>query len=158
METQHSGLWKKLFIMSDYLRDATEELNKTELCELFKELTFSQFRAFRVIKFLTDRDPEGVPLKAIAQKLKVSAAAASGMIDLLVQKGILERKQSQNDRRAVCIRLTREMNEEIDKVGGFLNCKIEELTTEFSDKEKTLLDELLGKLYQKIVDKEMDKC
>ncbi|MDD2478983.1 MAG: MarR family transcriptional regulator [Victivallaceae bacterium] len=153
METQHCGLWKKLFVMSDYLRDATEELNKTEFCELFNELTFSQFRAFRIIKFMTDRNPEGVTLKAIAQKLNVSAAAASGMIDLLVQKGVLERNQSQSDRREVCIRLTKEMKEEIDKVGEFLNCKIEELTTEFSEKEKNLLDELLEKLYQKIIDK-----
>lgn len=154
METHRCELWKKLFIMSDYLRDATEELNKTEFCELFNELTFTQFRAFRIIKFMTDRNPEGITLKAIAKKLNVSAAAASGMIDLLVQKGILERNQSQSDRREVCIRLTKEMNEEIEKVGGFLNCKIEGLTTEFSEEEKTLLDELLERLYRKIIEKD----
>ncbi|MDD3703117.1 MAG: MarR family transcriptional regulator [Victivallaceae bacterium] len=153
MSALSNDIWKKLFVMSDYLRDSAEELNKTELVKLFKDLTFSQSRVFRTIMHMTDKEPGGLTLKSIAQRLNVSAAAASGMIDLLVQKGIVERSQNQVDRRAVSIRLTDQMYSEIEQIGQFLSLKMNKLMTDFSEDEKKLFEDLLERLYLKVSDK-----
>ena len=54
---------------------------------------------------LTRDNADGVALKTLAAELKVTAATASEMVDTLVRREIVERRHSENDRRAVEIRL-----------------------------------------------------
>ena len=59
-------------------------------------------------KQLCDEHPEGISLKTLAETMGVTAAAASVMVDLLVSKNLLARSRSEDDRRAVLVRLTPE--------------------------------------------------
>ena len=70
------------------------------------EMTETQANTVIAIRQLCERSPEGVALKTLAERMGVTPAAASVMVDLLVKKKVLKRTKSKNDRRGVLIRLT----------------------------------------------------
>lgn len=70
------------------------------------DVTRAQGRTVVAVKDLCDVHPEGVSLKKLAETIGVTPAAASIMVDLLVEKGMIERTRSRNDRRAVLLRLS----------------------------------------------------
>ena len=67
------------------------------------DLTMPQFHALRMVG---EYGPMGI--KELAEATQVSAPSASAMVDRLVDMEMLERRPSQEDRRAVEIRLTEE--------------------------------------------------
>ena len=69
-------------------------------------LTGSQQRLLREVALLTSPDSPGISLKSLAEDLNLSSSAVSVMVEMLVQKKILERKASEVDRRQVLIRLS----------------------------------------------------
>lgn len=64
-------------------------------------LTFPQFNMLMVL-----REMREATIKDLAEALQVSAPSASTMVDRLVDLGVLDRSQSQVDRRTVLVRLT----------------------------------------------------
>lgn len=69
-------------------------------------LTMSQQRLLRELALQTGPESEGVSLKHLADELNLSSSAVSVMVEMLVQKKVLERKSSEVDRRQVLIRLS----------------------------------------------------
>lgn len=63
--------------------------------------TLSQMRAVGALYNLTCESGKGVQLKVLAEKLAITPAAASEMVDTLVRKGAIIRKNDPDDRRAV---------------------------------------------------------
>jgi DNA-binding MarR family transcriptional regulator len=72
------------------------------------DLTETQSNTVIAVRQLCEASPEGITLKKLAETMRVTPAAASVMVDLLVKKKMLKRTKSKNDRRAVLIRLTPE--------------------------------------------------
>lgn len=68
-----------------------------DLCAM---LTFPQFNMLMVL-----RDIGETTIKDLAEALQVSAPSASTMVDRLVDLGVVDRSQSQVDRRTVLVRL-----------------------------------------------------
>ena len=77
-------------------------------------LTGSQQRLLREVALLTSPDSPGISLKSLAEDLNLSSSAVSVMVEMLVQKKILERKASEVDRRQVLIRLSDAAWEAVD--------------------------------------------
>ena len=90
--------------------------------------TLSQMRTIRTLYSLTQDYPGGVQLKMLAEKLGVTPAAASEMVDTLVRKGALSRRSDPADRRAVLLQVSDPLRERFEKcekslqqiVGNFL--------------------------------------
>lgn len=86
-----------------------ERLIFSESCRFAADifsLTMSQQRLLRELAFKTSPESEGVSLKSLADELGLSSSAVSVMVEMLVQKKILERRSSEVDRRQVLIRLS----------------------------------------------------
>lgn len=81
----------------------------------------------RSVYALTCNTDSGVALKVLAGKLGTTPAAASEMVDVLVRKKILERKQDPADRRQVQIRLVPELHTHFVRIEEHFTC----LTDEF---------------------------
>lgn len=65
-------------------------------------LTFAQFAVMRILY-----DTDGpMAMGAIAEHLDISLAGATGIIDRLVQQGVVERTRSGDDRRVVWVALS----------------------------------------------------
>ncbi|PSR21373.1 MAG: MarR family transcriptional regulator [Sulfobacillus acidophilus] len=64
-------------------------------------LTFGQFAVLRILF-----REEPLAMGAIAERLNISLAGATGIIDRLVNQGVVERKRSREDRRVVWVGLS----------------------------------------------------
>lgn len=66
------------------------------------ELTVPQLRA---LTFTADN--ADCTMGELARSLGIGLSAASGLVERLVQQGLVEREAAPNDRRLVCLRLTK---------------------------------------------------
>ncbi len=71
--------------------------------DIHQELSGSQLQAI-----ITVREHQPVTIKELARLLLVSPPSASVMVDRLVEKGILTRQQSDQDRRKVVVSISPE--------------------------------------------------
>lgn len=94
--------------------------------ELF-HYTLSQMRAIDTLYTLTRDSGSGIQLKVLAENLAITPAAASEMVDTLVRKGAIIRKNDPNDRRAVRLYVGESLQER------FENCEaqLDELMERF---------------------------
>lgn len=60
-----------------------------------------------VLLFLLDAAPDGLAPNTLAEQAGVTRATVTGLLDGLEREGLIERHADANDRRALCIRLTR---------------------------------------------------
>jgi MarR family transcriptional regulator, organic hydroperoxide resistance regulator len=72
---------------------------QTHLSEL--DLTLPQVQVLRIL-----RREGAIPTGKLAICLRISAPATSQLTDRLIRKGLIERKHSEDDRRAVLVRLS----------------------------------------------------
>ena len=95
------ALWEKLSILPRNIRGGAVRDMKIR----FARFSLNQLMLLNSLYSLTRDTDSGVPLKTLAAGLEVTPATASEMVDTLVRRGILERRHSEVDRRAVEIRL-----------------------------------------------------
>ena len=95
-----SGVRREMFRVVDLMR----EQNSEEREKIFYKLTFNQLRMIhRVYLYKGENNGQGISLKQLAERLGITSAAASEMVDTLVKKGVLIRSVDPRDRRAIAI-------------------------------------------------------
>ena len=100
-----SRFYKALFTLVDDMRERACE--RREFSNSWK-ITVQQLRLLQTVERLTrTKSPEGVMLKSLAEALNVTPAAVSGMVETMVNRGYLQRTQSETDRRSIRIKLSR---------------------------------------------------
>ena len=95
------ALWEKLSILPRNIRGGAVR----NIDVRFARFSLNQLMLLNSLYSLTRDTDAGVPLKTLASGLEVTPATASEMVDTLVRRGILERRHSEIDRRAVDIKL-----------------------------------------------------
>ena len=95
------ALWEKLSILPRNIRGGAVR----DTGARFARFSLNQLMLLNSLYSLTRDTDSGVPLKTLAAGLEVTPATASEMVDTLVRREIVERRHSENDRRAVEIRL-----------------------------------------------------
>jgi DNA-binding MarR family transcriptional regulator len=85
----------------------------TNSCEegVFCDLSFSQLHTIHMV-----RSHGQLSMSELAEILGVSPPSASAMVDRLVEKGLINREHSQEDRRKVVIRLSPTAEKDIEGV------------------------------------------
>ena len=101
-EYDSARIFKRLLDAAGILRD--DQGQESEERQLFK-LTLNQLRMVKNVHGLVAQSGSGVKLKALAESLDITPAAASEMVETLVGKGVLTRASSALDRRSVSIKL-----------------------------------------------------
>ena len=91
-------------------------------------------------------------VSGIGGHLGVTSAAASQMIDRMVQQGLLERSEDANDRRAKQITVTEKSRQLIEKSIVARRKWMEELTTALTPQEQELIIQALNLLTQAALD------
>ena len=128
-------LWRNLFGISENMRLIYSDSRKFSM---FYQVTVSQLKMVRTVYELTCAAGTGVALKSVAQKLGTTAAAASEMVDVLVRKKILERKQDSEDRRQVRIQLVSELFEHFKRIEENFTDITAEFTATLSPEEQAM--------------------
>ncbi len=100
-------------------------------------LSVQQMRALGTLnRLMTDRT-EGIPLKMLAQYMKLSLPAASHLVDSMVKKGLFNRKENPNDRRSICIKLSEEGERNFQFLHRTTQKRVEVLFSCLSAEEQT---------------------
>ena len=110
---------------------------------------------------LVGQTGSGVKLKALAESLDITPAAASEMVETLVGKGVLTRVSSELDRRSVSIQLGdklkkrfRNREESFDRLAA---AYIAELPADDREKFIELLDGFVARMENEIAKRSGDK-
>lgn len=86
---------------------------------------------------------------ALAENMQVSAAAASQMVERMVQQGIVRRVESPSDRRTRQVHLTERGRLVVEETIAARQGWIKDLVGTLSEEQKTGVVKLLGELIQK---------
>ena len=109
-------------------------------------LALSQFR----LLLLIDRPSKRFMVSDVAEIMGVTPAAASRSTDRLVQRGLIKREVSPDDRRAVQLSLTEEGEEFLERVKDASDRHLTEALGDYDDEQleelSALLDELAVRL------------
>jgi len=92
-------LWLRLFTC----KEVVESEVRRRLRERFN-LTLPRFDLMAQL----DRTPKGMTLGELSQRMMVSNGNVTGLVDRLVEQGLIDRQPSRIDRRAQIVRLTAE--------------------------------------------------
>lgn len=104
-------------------------------------LTFGQFA---VLRMLFHEGP--LAMGAIADRLGISLAGATGIIDRLVNQGVVERTRSREDRRVVWVDLSETGRERMVRLQEERHQQMRELLTPLNAKEIDTLVDLLERI------------
>ena len=104
-------------------------------------------------RFLTlivmNREPdEEINPSSLAEKVGVTRATMTGLLDGLERKGLVNRRAHPGDRRKVSIRLTETGRQVLDEMLPDYYSRIAKLMAKLSEKERQELELLLGKVNQ----------
>ncbi len=126
------------------------ELRIKEYCanqvpiELF-HYTLSQMRAIDTLYSLIRETGTGVQLKVLAEKLAITPAAASEMVDTLVRKGAIIRQNDPADRRAVRLYVGDSLRERFESCEHQLNILTENFLNTLSAGEQDIFIKVVEK-------------
>jgi len=92
-------LWLRLFTCKEVIESEV----RRRLRDTF-EVTLPRFDMLAQL----DRAPKGMTLGELSQRMMVSNGNVTGLVDRLVEQGLINRRPSPNDRRAQIVSLTAE--------------------------------------------------
>jgi DNA-binding MarR family transcriptional regulator len=100
-----------------------------------------------------ERNPQGLRMSEISEKLLVTNGNITGIIDGLAQEGLVERTSASNDRRATVVRLTAAGNASFTNMASqhreWIETLFDDLNPAKSNQLFETLDTLLDRLHQK---------
>ena len=106
----------------------------------------------KVLLFINYTRNDAITVGNIAKYLTCTPATVSGIIDSLEKKNLIHRVRDLDDRRKVHIRLNPAGSRLVSVVES-LGYEIEEIVSEFSAEEQEVLEKLLQRISEKLIDK-----
>jgi MarR family transcriptional regulator for hemolysin len=141
-------------ILNDFLASTqifssvmTELMDEQIRSVLGKQFTLSQLKLLKMVA----RTNAGT-ISQIAAFLSVSNAAASKAVDRLVRRGLIQRKEKEDDRRAIALSLTDAGNKTLERFEEILYSTLDGLFERFTENDLSAAGTLLDKLSADLVD------
>lgn len=121
--------------------------------KLYK-LSVRQCAVLANIRRYTLLHPEGIPMSILAERAGMSPSAASHMVDSLMSQGMVERHPSPTDRRAVLVTIAKACLSYSAAIDAAQQQAINELSTQLSDTERKIHENVLEKLYAAVIERD----
>ncbi len=112
----------------------------------------------QVQMLMTVRASEDVTISHLAAKLQVSPPSASNMVDRLVEKGVLLRERSEQDRRKVVVRLSEEAAVHAESMERAVLTAFLDLVEKVGPETAAKWCEVLERVEQVLADSEKDNA
>ena len=145
----HVVLLELLYTLDDIRRESLKLTSSSHIKKLMG-LTIRQASAIARLKIMMDRAPQGVALKTLAQELQMTVPATSLLVETMVNKGVFERNQNPDDRRAICIRLSTKGRELFDVGFSALERQLDNHSADISADELEICAKVTEKLARSI--------
>jgi DNA-binding MarR family transcriptional regulator len=105
-----------------------------QMCRHRSGITIPQFRALCFV-----RSSSGISLSAVADFIGLSLPAMSRLVDGLVEKGLMERRSCQDDRRHVRLSVTEAGEATIDEARALASQHLSEALTDLSARQRATI-------------------
>ena len=149
MPNRNYECWRLLFSLSDDFRNLANQANLD--AQIISTVTLGQLRVLKAVATLTyDSNPDGLMLKTLAEKVKLTSGAVSIIVDALVKNGLLERRHNNSDRRAVNIVLSAAGREKVAQYISFYDRVTQDFFAGLTEEEQKSLTSLLVRFQEKI--------
>ena len=102
-KTSEFRFWRAIFDLSDSMR----EMVFIKAMKDNSDLNYRHHQIARAVYRMTEKRPEGISLKELAEAIELTPGTVSELVETLVQRDALQRVQNPSDRRGVLITLTR---------------------------------------------------
>jgi DNA-binding MarR family transcriptional regulator len=137
-------------VLAELLGRLLLHLHRSSSPELFRMLgelglSFTQVKTLHVL-----READDMNVKDVADRIGLSFPAMSRALDGLVQRGFVERRESERDRRAKLVRLLPAGQEALDTIERSRVSLLEEFTATLSDEERAGLHATLLPIVERI--------
>ena len=93
-------------------------------------------------------------MSTLAERTGMSPSAASHMIDNLMSAGMVERKQSATDRRAVLVTIAKSSQDASAAIESAQQQAIDDLLGSLEEEERKIYTQVLDKLYATVVERD----
>lgn len=127
-----------LFIASNYLHSKVDAL-----CGNF-DITLAQFNVLRILK---GAHPNGYPRGEIISRMVEPSPDVTRLIDRLIKEGLVERFNSEKDRRLSIARITKKGINLLKRINPEVDKFISDYSSTLNKKEKETLSALCEQLY-----------
>ena len=151
MNNEATECWRLLFNLVDEFREEAARRNRNMELSEFANVTVGQMRILKAIFAFQDKYPDGVMLKLLAEKVNLTPGAASIIVDTLVKQGVLDRRTSDVDRRAICIGLSEEGKRIVACYGDFFTGVTHEFLSGIPHEEYVTMRKVLTEFNHKIL-------
>lgn len=151
MNHEATACWRLLFALVDDFRELAAHRNRNMEIAEFANVTVGQMRVLKAIFSFQEKYPDGVMLKLLAERVNLTPGAASIIVDTLVKQGVLDRRTSEVDRRAVRIGLSEQGKRIVGCYGDFFTKVTADFLSEISSEEYEIMIKLLTKFNQNIL-------
>ncbi len=147
---------KKLFDFIKKLRQFS--FSEAKDLPLAKSLKMSERQCialYHLDRMLT-KEPQGVSLKALAQRLQITIPATSLLVDTMVSNKLFERRANPEDRRGVLIQLAPKGTEMMSELETRVHGQFINIAQNLNQEELDQLDQIVDKLFARAFDGEQD--
>lgn len=141
----------KMRSITDYIHRAGFVAMNDALQKKVMKLSLRQCAVLACIRRYTTIHPEGVSMSVLAERVNMSPSAASHMIDSLMSLGMVERRQSPTDRRAVLVTIASTFQNPTSTVEEAQKNAIAELRAGLTEEEQRVFDTALDKIYAAVI-------
>jgi DNA-binding MarR family transcriptional regulator len=114
-----------------------------------EHLTPAQIQVLLYLNFVRS---DAATVNSLARYLACTPATVSGILDVLENKKLIQRKKKAEDRRKVILNLTPKGSRVVSVVQD-VGKEIEELVAEFTYEEQQILERLLFKISKKLIER-----
>ncbi|MCT4611573.1 MAG: MarR family transcriptional regulator [Pelagimonas sp.] len=148
LSKEHLRLWLRLLKSTRQIEAHLREQLRVEF-----STTLPRFDVMSAL----DRFPDGLRMSQLSRELRVSNGNVTGIIDRLVEEGLVARAQVQGDRRAFVVALTDAGKSEFTKQADAHEGWVSEMMAGVSEQEAAQMMALLEQLSEDAGEQEKEK-
>ncbi|MGQ4871789.1 MAG: MarR family winged helix-turn-helix transcriptional regulator [Candidatus Thorarchaeota archaeon] len=130
----------------ELLYDFVESLRRLSRMKSFFASEDLSLEEFMVLDLILESD--GCSMKDIVNGLTIAASTATGVVDRLVSRGLVERHHSERDRRKVIIELTRTGRQAHERFRSEALASVEDSVRHLSDDDIRSLIRIMKKVIE----------
>lgn len=142
----------KMRTITDYIHRAGAMSMTDALRKKLYKLSVRQCTVMANIRRYTQLHPEGIPMSILAERAGMSPSAASHMVDSLMSQGMVERRQSTTDRRAVLVSISKVFQTLATGIDKAQKKALDELSATLTEEERRISDLVLEKIYAAVLE------
>lgn len=141
---EHADLTENIITRTEKVMDALIARNNSNWLDI--DLTKLQLKALFLLNAV-----DGMPMRRLADRLGTSVTAVTGLVDRLVEHGLVRREEDPEDRRLVIARLTDAGRKRLERLQEVRRDRFGKILAQMNTDELKVIAQAMNLLYSAIL-------